>query len=136
MSAKSYTNINDLIKSVVDSYMETGEIAVIIDVHASMPFLEGLLGCKVNNTEFYIESYCNDSLFDDLKQAEESDEPFMISVMEDGLVVTERFHSEYKQGAYEDFWYFIDEKYADCIGNLNPSYFSLFKIDFDPFEMT
>lgn len=135
MSAKSYTNINDLIKSVIDSYKETGEIAVIIDVHAAMLFLEGLLGCKVNNTEFYIESYCNDSLFDDLKQADESGEPFMISIMEDGLVVTERFHSEYEQGAYEDFWYFIDEKYMNRIGNLKPSHFSLFKIDFDPFGM-
>ncbi len=135
MSAKSYTNIDDIVNSIVDSYTESGEIAVIIDVHAAMLFLKGLLERKANNTEFYIESYCKASLFDDLKQAEESGEPFMISIMKDGMVVTERFHSEYKQGAYEDFWYFVDEKYADRIGNLNPSYFSLFKIDFDPLGM-
>lgn len=135
MSAKSYTNIDDLVNSIVDSYAESAEIAVIIDVHAAMPFLKGLLERKVNNMEFYIESCCKASLFDDLKQAGESGEPFMISIMKDGMVVTERFHSEYEREAYEDFWYFIDEKYADRIGNLNPSYFSLFKIDFDPFGM-
>lgn len=135
MSAKPYINIDDLVKSIVNSYTESGELSVLIDVHAVMPFLKKLLCCKVNAKDFYIESYCKDSLFDDLKQADETDEPFMISIMKDGMVVTERFHSEYEHGSYEDFWYFIDDKYEKCIGNLNPSHFSLFKIDFDPFGM-
>lgn len=135
MSAKTYTNIDDLVSSVIDSYLEAREIAVIIDVHIAMPFLKRLLSCKVNGLEFGIEASCENVIFDDLKQSEESNEPFMISIMKDGLVVTESFHSEYKADDCFDMWYFIDAKYRDHIHNLNPAHFSLFETDFDSLEM-
>lgn len=135
MSATSYTNIDDLISSILDSYKESGELAVIIDVHTVMPFLKNLMSRKVNNASFYIECSCNNSLLDDLAESDECGEPFMISIMKDGMIITERFHSEYEQNVYADIWYFIEERYIKRIGNLNPSYFSLFRIDFDPFEM-
>lgn len=135
MSAKTYTNIDDLVNSVVVSYAEAREIAVIIDVHIAMPFLKRLLSCTANGLEFGIEASCEDVLFDDLKQSEESNEPFMISVMKDGIVLTERFHSEYSSDAYTDMLFFIDAKYRDRIHNLNPAHFSLFETDFDPLEM-
>lgn len=135
MSAKIYNNLDDLINSVINSYAEAREIAVIIDVHIAMTFLGKLLDRKVNGMELYIDGNSEDSLFDDLKQAEESNEPFMISVMKDGLIVTENFHSEYKLDNCFDMWYFIDAKYRDRIRNLNPEHFSLFETDFDALEM-
>lgn len=135
MSAKTYNNIDDLVNSIVDSYTDAREIAIIIDVHIAMPFLGKLLGRKVNGVEFDIEVSCEDVLFDDLQSFEELNEPFMISVMKDGVVLTERFHSEYNSDAYTDIWYFIDSKYRDRIRNLNPEHFSLFETDFDPLEM-
>ena len=135
MSANVYNNIDELVNSVIVSYMEAKEIAVIIDTHAVMPFLKKLLSCKVNGVEFCIETSCEDVLFDDFQNSEELNEPFMISVMKDGVVLTERFHSEYNSDAYTDMWYFIDVKYRDRIHNLNPEHFSLFETDFDPLEM-
>ncbi len=135
MSAKIYNNIEELINSVIVSYMEAKEIAVIIDPHAVMLFLKKLLSCKVNGVEFSIEASCEDVLFDDLQSSEELNEPFMISIMKDGVVLTERFHSEYNSDAYTDMWYFIDVKYRDRIRTLNPEHFSLFETDFDPLEM-
>lgn len=133
MSAKKYSNIDDLVISVIISYMETKEIAVIIDTHSVMPFLKKLLSCKVNDIRLSIEPSCVEVLFDDFQKSDELNEPFMISIMKDGMVITERFHSEYNSDAYSDMWYFIDSKYHDRIHNLNPAYFSLFETDFDPF---
>ena len=135
MIAKTYTNIDDLVNSVVSSYAEAQEIAILVDTLIAMPFLKKLLSRKVNGLEFGIEASCEDVLFDDLKQSEESNEPFMISIMKDGLVVTESFYSEYKADDCFDMLYFIDAKYRDRIHNLNPAHFSLFETDFDPLEM-
>lgn len=135
MSAKKYSNIDDLVISVIISYMETKEIAVIIDTHSVMPFLKKLLSCKVNGMRLSIEPSCESVLFDNLQKSEKLNEPFMISIMKDGMVITERFHSEYNSDAYSDMWYFIDSKYHDHIHNLNPAHFSLFETEFDPFEM-
>lgn len=135
MNVKKYSQINDLVTAVIISYMEAKEIAVIIDTHYVMPFLKKLLICKVNGVKFDIEASCEDVLFDDLKQAEESNAPFMISIMKNGLVVTENFYSEYKADDCFNMLYFIDAKYRDRICHLNPEHFSLFETDFDLLDM-
>ncbi len=131
MSAVIYKTLDDLVNAVGASYQESQEITVILDAHIAIPFLKKVLNHKKNGVEFILESSCEAVLFNDLQNSEESNEPFMISILSGGVIVTEGFHSEYTPGAYADAWYFIDEKYCDRIPRFNPPHYSLFKTDFD-----
>lgn len=131
MSSVIYKTLDDLVNSVVESYCETREIGVILDVEIAADFLNQIFNYNSNGFKFKLDSMCACKMFEDQLHAQMMDEPFMITILKDGEIITERFHSDYEIGAYADIWYFIDEKYSDRINKFKPSHYSLFNTEFD-----
>lgn len=119
---------------ILESMQDESGIGVIINVSATVPFLHSLLRCTINGKPLFMNVECDDSLHDDLVEAEKRNAPMLVTVYKTGEIISEVLCKEYGRDSYAEIPYIMDLDIKDDMEwfDFKGDYFSL---DCDPFDM-
>lgn len=94
------------------------DVSIIVDPDVTAQLIEFL---KQENNDLFVYSECQDSMEQDLREARKENVPFMVSVVNNKEIITERVHTEWKTSAFSrEPVYLVQDKYQSIKHKIRP----------------